>query len=188
MADTLRTESYLLASLFQDGQAANAITAQDMRDLIVSMRSGFGECAMQGNSTATTISVAGTYYKIAGTTALSGNEYLVDDASGTSNRLRYTGTPQRLVPFSASISFTPASNNQEIAFKAWLYDASGASGAYIADSLIRHHSTGSVDVATIQGHALMDANDYIEIHVSNLTSTANVVVSELNFRLLPLFK
>lgn len=188
MADTLRTEATLLASLFQDGQAANSITAQDMRDLIVSMRPGFGQCSMQGNATATTISVSGTYYKIAGTTALSGNEYLVDSASGTSNRLRYTGTPQRLVPFSASVSFTPASNNQEIGFKAWLYDSSGASGAYIADSLIRHHSTGSIDVATIQGHALMDTNDYLEIHVSNLTSTGNVTISELNFRILPLFK
>jgi hypothetical protein len=188
MADTLRTESYLLASLFQDGQAANAITAQDMRDLVVSMRPGFGECAMQGNATATTISVPGTYYKVAGTTALSGNEYLVDDASGTSNRLRYTGVPQRLVPFSAAFSFTPASNNQEIAFKVWLYDSSGASGAYIADSLIRHHSTGSVDAASIQGHAVMETNDYIEIHVANLTGAVNVTVSESNLRILPLFK
>jgi len=38
MADTPRTESYLLTDVFQDGQAPNSITAQDMRDLIVSAK------------------------------------------------------------------------------------------------------------------------------------------------------
>lgn len=38
MADTIRTEADLLANLFQDGQADGSITAQDMRDLIVSMK------------------------------------------------------------------------------------------------------------------------------------------------------
>ena len=45
MADTSRTQSDLLTSLFPDGQAANSITAQDMRDLIVSlsMRGGYAD-------------------------------------------------------------------------------------------------------------------------------------------------
>jgi len=38
MADTVRTESQLLTSLFQDGQADGAITSQDIRDLIVSVK------------------------------------------------------------------------------------------------------------------------------------------------------
>lgn len=38
MTDTVRTRTALLASLFQDGQAINAITEQDMRDLIISLR------------------------------------------------------------------------------------------------------------------------------------------------------
>lgn len=38
MADTVRTEEVLLNSLFRDGQADNSITAQDMRDLIVSTK------------------------------------------------------------------------------------------------------------------------------------------------------
>jgi hypothetical protein len=37
MPDTYRTESALLTTLYQDGQASNSITAQDMRDLIVSL-------------------------------------------------------------------------------------------------------------------------------------------------------
>ncbi len=38
MADTIRTELDLLDNLFQDGQPANSISAQDVRDLVVSAR------------------------------------------------------------------------------------------------------------------------------------------------------
>jgi hypothetical protein len=37
MADTPRTRSYVLTTLFEDGQAAGAITEQDMRDFAVSV-------------------------------------------------------------------------------------------------------------------------------------------------------
>ena len=37
MADTQRTQTDLLTTLFQDGQANGSITAQDIRDLIVSL-------------------------------------------------------------------------------------------------------------------------------------------------------
>lgn len=37
MTQTVRTIAYLLASEFQDGQAAGSITPQDVRDLIVSL-------------------------------------------------------------------------------------------------------------------------------------------------------
>lgn len=42
MADTIRTQTDLLANLFQDGQSPGAITAQDIRDLIVSLRANQG--------------------------------------------------------------------------------------------------------------------------------------------------
>lgn len=178
MADTIRTESDLLTNLFQNGQAANSITAQDMRDLIVSMRPGFGEAAMQGNATATTIAVAGTYYKVAGTTSLSGEEYLFDDDGGTSNRLRYTGAPERLVMFYANLSVKAASNNQQAAFKVYLYDDSGASGAVLDDTLVSQYvsSTSDEEALTLIGHATMATNDYIEIHCTNETATNNLTI------------
>ena len=190
MADTIRTESDLLTNLFQNGQAANSITAQDMRDLIVSMRPGFGESAMQGNATATTISVAGTYYKAAGTTGLSGSEYLFDDDSSTSNRLRYTGAPEKLVMCTAACSFTCASNNQQISFKGYLYDDSGASGAVIDDSLVTQfvQSTSDTMSVTLAFHAHMATNDYLEIHVTNETSTANITMVDLSLHAIAYIK
>jgi hypothetical protein len=190
MADTIRTENDLLTNLFQDGQAANAITEQDVRDLIVSMRPGFGESAMQNNATATTISVASTYYKAAGTTALSGSEYLFDDNGATSNRLRYTGAPEKLVVCTAACSFSCASNNQQISFKAYLYDDSGASGAVIDDSLVTQfvQSTSDTMSVTLAFHAHMANNDYIEIHVTNETSTATVTLVDLSFHAMAYIK
>ena len=190
MVDTVRTESDLLTALFQDGQSANSITAQDVRDLIVSMRPAFGEAAMQANATATTIASAGTYYKAAGTTALSGDEYLFDDDSSTANRLRYTGTPEKLVFCTAACSFTSASNNQQVSFKAYLYDDSGASGAVIDDSLVTQfvQSTSDTMSVTLAFHAAMATNDYIEIHVTNETGANNVTVVDLSFHALAFIK
>ena len=94
MVDTVRTTATLLSSrVSKTGKRLTQFTANDMRDLIVSLRPSFGECSMQGNATATTIAVAGTYYKIAGTTALSGNELLFDNNSTNTGRLRYIGAP-----------------------------------------------------------------------------------------------
>ena len=100
MTDTVRTTATLLSTQFADGQAANAITANDMRDLIVSLRPSFGECSMQGNSTATVIASAGAYVKVGGTTALSGNELLFDNNSTNTGRLTEWFCLMRRVHFS----------------------------------------------------------------------------------------
>ena len=184
MVDTVRTTAALLSGVFQDGQAANAITANDMRDLVVSLRPSFGECSMQGNATATTIAVAGTYVKIAGTTALSGNELLFDNDATNTGRLRYTGAPNRLVLFSASCSLSAASNNQVLSLKGWHYDDSGTSGSLVTTSLVSRKVTasGELGAVVVQGSALMSVNDYLEIHVTNETSTSAVTVADFNFQ------
>mgnify|MGYP003636386522 CR=1 FL=1 len=184
MVDTVRTTATLLSAVFQDGQAANSITVNDVRDLVVSLRPSFGECSMQCNSTETVISGAGTYVKIAGTTALSSNELLFDNNSTDTGRLRYTGAPNRVVTFSASISCTAASNNQVISFKTWLYDTSASSGALLAPTLVTRKITASGDLGAVhlQGSALMGTNDYIEIHGTNETSTANLTIADYNFQ------
>lgn len=58
--DTIRTRADLLTNLFQDGQAAASITAQDMRDLIISLTNRAGWADYNDLTTATTpISVTG---------------------------------------------------------------------------------------------------------------------------------
>jgi hypothetical protein len=188
MVDTVRTKADLVSNLFQDGQAANAITANDIRDLIVSLQPSFGECSMQGNSTGTTISGAGTYVKIGGTTALSGNELLFDNNSTNTGRLRYIGAPNKLVTFSASVSLSAASNNQIVSLKGWHYDTSGSSGSLIDESLVTRKisASGELGAVVVQGSAVLSVNDYLEIHVTNETSTAAVTVDDFNFRAIAL--
>jgi hypothetical protein len=139
---------------------------------------------MQGNSTATTIAGAGSYVKISGTTSLSGNELLFDNNSTNTGRLRYTGAPNRLVLFSASCSLSAASNNQVVALKGWHYDDSGTSGSLVTASLVSRKITasGELGAVVVQGSALLSVNDYLEIHVTNETSTAAVTVADFNFR------
>ena len=184
----MRTKADLVSNLFQDGQAANAITANDIRDLIVSLQPSFGECSMQGNSTGTTISGAGTYVKIGGTTALSGNELLFDNNSTNTGRLRYIGAPNKLVTFSASVSLSAASNNQIVSLKGWHYDTSGSSGSLIDESLVTRKisASGELGAVVVQGSAVLSLNDYLEIHVTNETSTAAVTVDDFNFRAIAL--
>jgi hypothetical protein len=155
-----------------------------MRDLIVSLRPSFGECSMQGNATATTISVVGTYYKIAGTTALSGNELLFDNNGTNTGRLRYIGAANRMVMFSASCSLKTASNNEVLSLKGWHYDDSASSGSLVDASLVRRKITASGVLGTVivQGSAMMSVNDYVEIHVTNETSTASITVEDFNFQ------
>ncbi len=59
MIDTVRTRTELLASLFQDGQGNNAITANDMRDLIISLRDNQHQAwAFYADGTRTTLGTA----------------------------------------------------------------------------------------------------------------------------------
>ena len=80
MVDTVRTRSDLLTALFQDGQSANSITAQDMRDLIVSL-SNRGGWADYNDSTTT-----GTPISITGG---AGYTDLTNDGAGSNSQNRF---------------------------------------------------------------------------------------------------
>lgn len=175
MADTVRSQSDLLTTLFQDGQTAG-ISAQDMRDLIVSLANPYGGLYFS-TPAATTISASGTYYKAAGTTTTT-NLRLFDDAGGTSNRLRYTGTiPMHFtVKAQASLTFA-AGTNQVAGIQIWHYDDSAASGALVAASEAQSLIAGTTveNIATFCDLTL-DTNDYLEVHISNETGTNNMQV------------
>jgi len=75
MADTVRTVAYMLASLFEDGQAPGSISPQFVRDFVVTM------AAMAGiGSALTTASAAGTTQGTA--TALTTYNTVVNGGTG----------------------------------------------------------------------------------------------------------
>ena len=174
MVDTPRSPSYLLSSIFQDGQTAG-ISANDMRDLVVSLTPPMGGLYFS-TPAATTIGSTGVYVKAAGTTT---STILSSMTMPANNRLTYTGTSPRHFHIVAQASITPATGtNQDMGIQVWKYDNSAASGAYLAMSEARTTiSSTAVEQITTHGDAMLDENDYLEIHIANHTATNNATIT-----------
>ena len=176
MADTKRTLTDLLTNLFPDGLPDNSITAQEVRDLIVSL----GQTPFGGIFTLapaeTTIVTPGAYVKAVGTTQannLRSMDMPVD------NRLRFLGTVPYHLHLACSISMTSVGNNNLASFKLFSWDDSAGSGSLIDGSQVnRFIGTGADEGSTaLHWDLVMSMNDYLELHVANLTDTDNITVS-----------
>lgn len=176
MADTARTLSDLLTNLFQDGQAAGAITENDVRDLIVSLVNPYG-CMYVSSAAATTIAVAGTFVKAAGTTTLAlGSDFDMP----ADNRIRYTGVPTRRFIVQAGISMTTAGTNVVLGMKF-------AKNGVVDDitEMQRKVGTGSdIGAATPLGMFSLATNDYLEMWVTNETNTSAVTLDLMNITII----
>lgn len=170
MADTARTLSVLLNSLFADGQSVGAITPQDMRDLIVSLTPPYGGCYIT-SSAPTAISTPGTYVKAAGTTAVTN---VRDVTMPTDNRLTYTGSVDSHFHMVLSVSATTAGSNDNLGF------AIAKNGVVLDHTkLTRFVSTGSDRGAlAAHGDVMMSTNDYLEAFVTNLDASASVTLNQ----------
>lgn len=170
MADTQRTLSALLTSLFVDGQAAGAITPQDIRDLIVSFSPSYGGLWFSG-WVQTPIATPGTMVKSLGTTTLTNARNVTMPIN---NRLVYTGVPDRHFHVSCSVSFTT------------LGAADDLSIAIAKDGVVVDHSklTRFTSSATDRGSTALNAdltfstNEYIEIFVTNEDATEDVAIQQ----------
>ena len=171
MADTARSISDLLTTLFQDGQAAGAITPQDMRDLIVSLESAHGSVTLEGNSTETVISVAGTFVACGGTFTAGGTPSSMTETTG--GRLTYTGAPDRYFHVTCALSMTAAASNKLIGL------GLAKNGTLIGTGINRQVGTGTDQgAAAVVASVTLSTNDYIELYVTNKTDTANVTITE----------
>jgi len=178
MADTQRTRSDLLTALFQDGQSAGAITPQDLRDFIVSVAPENGGMYIS-TPAATTIGTAGTFVKAEGTTtALSLTSGMTMPST---NRIQYdaaaAGLPDKVGMINVSCSMTCASSNQNISL------ALAKNGTVIAATTInRFVSTGSDEGAvSITASVEMSSTDYVEVWITNNTSTGSVTLTKMVF-------
>lgn len=176
MVDTVRSQSALLTTLFQDGQTAG-ITAQDMRDLIVSLAPAYGGFHVS-TPAATTIASGGTYAKMAGTTTAS--TATADIGTGlTNNRLVYTGVVPRHFIVNAAATVAPASGtNQDIGMQLYVYDDSASSGALVAQSKVNAFDAGTDgEVISLTANVTLDTDDYMELWIANETGAVNVTAS-----------
>lgn len=155
---------------------SNAFTLEQKRALRAAFglfRGFTGGYYMDGNTTATTVSVIDTWYKAAGaTTAFPGTSALLGI---TDNRITYNGegSATARVVFSATVA---AGINDVI-------DVSvHKNGTLVEGSGLAATMDGNGDGENITGSAVvpLEPGDYVEIFVANESGTTNITVSELS--------
>lgn len=167
MADTRRTVAALQA-LFPDN-ATGDISPQDLRDFLVSASSAHGIMYIS-SSAETTISVAGTAVKAAGTTASANASS--DVTVATTNRMTYTAAPTIEVIIEVAASLSCAGTNKDVAISI------AKNGTVIAHSVIERGagSANAKGAYPVLAFAELAQNDYIEVWVQNDDSTDNVTL------------
>ena len=125
---------------------------------------------------ATTITSPGTYYKAAGTTTLETTPAAVDFTMPVDNRLTYGGTDTRTFWVSCTFSAKTSGTNQLVGFRL----AEG--GVSAAKTEVRRLvGTGTDEGAgAVHGLFQLATNEYIELFVTNETSSNTVTVEHGN--------
>lgn len=133
-----------------------------------------GQMYMHGNTTATAVAAANTYYKIAGTTtASSGNSKFTH----ASNRMTYDGAVRRRFLVICTLSFNAGNNN---ACRFGLYASSSASVRTQSEVLATADLAGRAENVTFQDVIEMQNADYVEVHCENTSAATNITVSDMN--------
>ena len=147
-----------------------------MRDLLISMQAEHGGIYVS-TPASTSIAVAGTAVKAAGTTTLFGASANKWDMS-TNNRLRYIGTPTRSCAINASVSL---SLNTAVADK--LLSAQLFVDGVLVPGAINTGFAGATTVkeVNINVNAIISlaTNSYVEVWVTNEDSTDNITMQKL---------
>lgn len=169
MADTQRTQT-ALAALLADNTAGD-ISAQDVRDFLLSTKPSIGELYFSSPA-ATTITVADTFYKAAGTTT-SGTLFRFTMPSN--NRLTYSGTATVNALVIATVELWPgtaaARVSADIAKNGTVIGTApcGAkTSGFTADDSVAVSVSNIVSLAT---------SDYLELFVTNQDATNEVTVA-----------
>lgn len=127
---------------------------------------------MNGNATATVVSVVGTTYKVLGATT---SASVTSKFTNTDNRATYVGSLDRFFKVTTTLSMNSGNNNQ-----IGIYIAKNGVVLPESEIYITTNSGGRAEAAVVQTLVQLTTNDYIEIFVENDTSTSNITVTDLN--------
>ena len=127
---------------------------------------------MHANTTTTVVVSTGVAYKALGTTTSSA---MTQKFTNTNNRATYVGSIARNFLITASLSAESGNNNQIGVYIA-------KNGTLINESVVYGTTSGTGRGENIVAQTLVELseNDYIEIFVENESSTASILVTDLN--------
>lgn len=138
----------------------------------ISNSANIGQYYMQNSATSTTISIVGTFVKVAGTTTPG---VYIEKFTHTNNRLTYVGVLIGYFRISGVVTFT-SGNNNVIALRV----AKNGGTIVQSESESTANGTGRSENIKFQDIVELNTNDYIEIWVTNKTGTMDVTVENLN--------
>ena len=101
----------------------------------------------------------------------------------TSGRLRYIGAVPFLFRVAVSLSLIMDGNLKDASFALYKYDNSESSGAILTGSEIDRHMAAGPDIGSVSLHwdVELDNNDYLELHVANLTDDTDLTLTRMYF-------
>ena len=131
----------------------------------------YAQVSMHDNTTLTTINTINVPVKAAGTFATNGTSNFTSDTTG---RLTYTGATTETISVTASVSIDVVGVNQKIT----IYIAKN--GIVLpAAKISRVFTNGSIGNVGVFYNVSMTASDYLEVFVSNGTSTNDLTVTDV---------
>jgi hypothetical protein len=173
MPDTPRTLSTLLTQL-ADNTSGN-ITAQVMRDLLVSLQPSRGQIVLTA-TVATTFTGAGVYTTIKGTTALDSDVTAYEVATPASGQLRFDKSITEIVLVNATLEVLPAANNKRYTFT---FAKNGVAITDLAYTAFYGNLSGNPAGVFLSGLVEMGAGDTLAVVVKNDTDTTAITASVL---------
>lgn len=143
------------------------------RDIVETLRTDHAQIYLTATA-ATVVGIAGQYYKVAGTTALSAVPAARHFSMPASNRLQYDGPTDRLVEVWTHFS-ADTINNQTLRFQF------AQNGTLDTETLQQRFFEPAGDLGPIAMKALtvMEPGDYVELWGSNQTSVNNFTINSM---------
>jgi len=179
---TIPTESYILDTVnfsgggtYLSGIGVTSNNALFINCTNITNSAVNGQLYMQGNATATTVSVTSTFYKVAGTTTASADN---SKFSHSNNRLTCDAVISRKYLIMANLAFTSGNGNVcEFGF----YDSQLAAIRTPSRTKSTANASGRAEGVTFFCVLEMSSGDYLEVHTANTSTTSNITVEQLNF-------
>lgn len=179
MPDTQRTIAAVMALLADNTSAA--ISPQDLRDAIESLRPRFGRIyVLPAGSAAVVIPDTTNYVEVTSPTwTLDANALDVDESDGN-GKLTYTGVADVVATVTAHLSLTSASNNQEIHFRL------AKNGTTLAETETLHKVLQGADPISVSLETIvpLSTGDHLSIAVRNATGANNVTIQNAGLQIL----
>lgn len=167
MVDTQRSLS-AIQTLFADN-SAGAISPQDLRDGVETLRPGHGEIYVSSTA-ATSFTDTTSFGMAAGTyTFTAGYNWAMD----TNGQLKYTGAATRAVHIASTISMISGNNNQVVNW------AVAKNGTVLTASITSRKIGTGADVGStaVHGFTTVSTNDYLTTVVRNTSWTGAETVT-----------